>query len=68
MESFGELLGRRSDAAIWRYFKDHWWPWFPGLDRFPITLTQTSRVMVAHVTGLPPLCMQPDQKLLSAPR
>ena len=31
MEIVGELLGLRSDAAIWRYFKDHWWPWFPGL-------------------------------------
>jgi transposase len=31
MESFGELLGLRSDAAIWRYFKDHWSLWFPGL-------------------------------------
>jgi hypothetical protein len=31
MEIFGELLGLRSDAAIWRYFKDHWSPWFPGL-------------------------------------
>ena len=31
MEIVGELLGLRSDAAIWRYFKDHWSPWFPGL-------------------------------------
>lgn len=31
MEIFGELLGLRSDAAIWRYFKDHWSLWFPGL-------------------------------------
>jgi hypothetical protein len=31
MEIFGELLGLRSDAAVWRYFKDHWSLWFPGL-------------------------------------
>jgi hypothetical protein len=31
MEIVGELLGLRSDAAIWRYFKSHWSPWFPGL-------------------------------------
>lgn len=35
MEIVGELQGRDGDAAIWRYFKEHWHPWFPALGSYP---------------------------------
>jgi hypothetical protein len=31
MEIVGEMQGRHTDAAIWRYFRDHWREWFPAL-------------------------------------
>lgn len=31
MELVGEFLGYDTDTAIWRYFKNHWTSWFPGL-------------------------------------
>ena len=31
MDIVGEFLGKDTDAGIWRYFKNHWLPWFPGL-------------------------------------
>ena len=31
MELVGELLGYEGDKAIWKYFKQHWAAWFPGL-------------------------------------
>ena len=34
------------------------------LERFPIRLTRTSRVMVAQTTELLPLYIQPDRKPL----
>ena len=27
----GEFLGKDTDTGIWRYFKEHWRSWFPGL-------------------------------------
>lgn len=35
MEIVGELQGRHTDAAIWRYFRDHWLEWFPRLGSYP---------------------------------
>ncbi|MDP3558956.1 MAG: hypothetical protein Q8R79_01215 [Legionellaceae bacterium] len=29
----GEFLSKDTDAGIWRYFKNHWQTWFPGLGR-----------------------------------
>jgi hypothetical protein len=31
MEIVGEFCGYRGDEAIWKYFKQHWKPWFPKL-------------------------------------
>ena len=31
MELVGEFLGYEGDEAIWKYFKQHWAAWFPGL-------------------------------------
>jgi hypothetical protein len=31
MELVGEFLGYAGDEAIWKYFKQHWAVWFPGL-------------------------------------
>ena len=31
MELVGEFLGYAGDEAIWKYFKQHWAAWFPGL-------------------------------------
>ena len=31
MDIVGEFLGKDTDAGIWRYFKNHWQTWFPGL-------------------------------------
>lgn len=31
MEIVGEMQGRHTDAAIWRYFREHWLAWFPAL-------------------------------------
>src|SRR5512143_1345038 len=31
MELVGEFLGYAGDEAIWKYFKQHWVVWFPGL-------------------------------------
>lgn len=31
MDIVGEFLGKDTDAGIWRYFKNHWQAWFPGL-------------------------------------
>jgi hypothetical protein len=34
MEIIGEMQGRHNDAAIWRYFHDHWQSWFPNLGSY----------------------------------
>ena len=34
MEIVGEMEGRNSDHAIWRYFRDHWHGWFPKLSAY----------------------------------
>lgn len=31
MDIVGEFLGQDTDTRIWRYFKHHWFSWFPGL-------------------------------------
>jgi hypothetical protein len=31
MELVGEFQGVDTDVGIWRYFRGHWQPWFPGL-------------------------------------
>ncbi len=31
LEIVGEFLGHHDDAKIWRYFRQHWHAWFPGL-------------------------------------
>ncbi len=31
MDIVGEFLGKDTDTGIWRYFKEHWTCWFPGL-------------------------------------
>lgn len=31
MDIVGEFLGHDTDVGIWRYFKNHWQPWFPGI-------------------------------------
>lgn len=31
MDIVGEFLGKDTDIGIWRYFKEHWRSWFPGL-------------------------------------
>jgi hypothetical protein len=31
MDIVGEFLGHDTDTSIWRYFKNHWQAWFPGL-------------------------------------
>jgi Transposase DDE domain len=31
MDIVGEFLGKDTDTGIWRYFKEHWFSWFPGL-------------------------------------
>jgi hypothetical protein len=31
MDIVGEFLGKDTDTGIWRYFKEHWLEWFPGL-------------------------------------
>jgi hypothetical protein len=31
MEIVGEFLGKDRDKRIWRYFRNHWHPWFPQL-------------------------------------
>lgn len=31
MEIVAEYQGIDTDQAIWRYFRRHWWDWFPGL-------------------------------------
>lgn len=31
MDIVGEFLGKDTDTSIWRYFKEHWLEWFPGL-------------------------------------
>ena len=31
MEIVAEYQGIDADQAIWRYFRRHWWGWFPGL-------------------------------------
>jgi hypothetical protein len=35
MEIVGEMQGRHTDAAIWRYFHEHWREWFPMLGSYP---------------------------------
>ena len=34
MEIIGEMQGRHTDAAIWKYFGDHWSDWFPALGSY----------------------------------
>ena len=31
MDVVGEFLGKDTDTGIWRYFKEHWRSWFPGI-------------------------------------
>jgi hypothetical protein len=31
MEIVAEYQGIESDCGIWRYFRQHWQAWFPGL-------------------------------------
>lgn len=31
MDIVGEFLGHDTDVGIWRYFRNHWLEWFPGL-------------------------------------
>lgn len=31
MDIVGEFMGKDTDTGIWRYFKEHWRSWFPGL-------------------------------------
>jgi hypothetical protein len=31
MEIVGEFMGKDCDKTIWRYFRNHWHPWFPNL-------------------------------------
>jgi len=31
MELVGEFMGKDTDKAIWRYFRNHWHHWFPNL-------------------------------------
>lgn len=31
MDIVGEFLGHDTDVGIWRYFKNHWFAWFPGI-------------------------------------
>lgn len=35
MEIVGEMEGKDSDAAIWRYFDGHWREWFPEIGSYP---------------------------------
>lgn len=35
IEIIGEMQGHHSDAAIWRYARDHWLEWFPKLGSYP---------------------------------
>ena len=31
MDIVGEFLGHDTDVGIWRYFRNHWLEWFPGM-------------------------------------
>jgi len=31
MEIVGEFIGKDHDKGIWRYFRNHWYDWFPNL-------------------------------------
>jgi Transposase DDE domain len=35
MEIVGEMEGRDGDAAIWKYFGEHWRAWFPAIGSYP---------------------------------
>jgi hypothetical protein len=34
MEIIGEMQGHHSDKAIWRYFREHWFSWFPKMGSY----------------------------------
>ena len=44
MEPVGEFLGYAGDKAIWKYFKQHWAAWFPGLGDRTIFMRQATNL------------------------
>ncbi|HYQ92601.1 MAG TPA: IS982 family transposase [Candidatus Competibacteraceae bacterium] len=44
MERVGELLGYAGDEAIWKYFRQHWAVWFPGLGNRTTFLRQAANL------------------------
>lgn len=44
LEIFGEQQGHHDDAAIWRYAKQHWQSWFPGLGSYPAFAKQCANL------------------------
>lgn len=44
MELVGEFLGYEGDEAIWKYFKQHWAAWFPGLGERTTFLRQAANL------------------------
>lgn len=47
MEIFGEMQGHHTDAAIWRYFDQHWRPWFPRMVGYKAFAKQCANL--AHI-------------------
>jgi len=50
IEILGEMQGHHDDAAIWRYAKYHWQPWFPGLGSYKAFVKQCANL--AHLKQL----------------
>lgn len=44
MEIYGEIIGLRSDAAIWRHFHNHWASWFPNLGSYQTFARQAANL------------------------
>jgi hypothetical protein len=44
IEIFGEMQGHHDDAAIWRYAKEHWQAWFPGLGSYKAFVKQCANL------------------------
>jgi hypothetical protein len=44
VEVFGEMQGHHTDAAIWRYAKQHWQAWFPTLGSYPAFAKQSANL------------------------
>jgi hypothetical protein len=45
IEVFGEMQGHHNDAAIWRYARNHWQGWFPGLGSYKAFVKQCANLM-----------------------